>query len=112
MTPLSGIPPDDKNTMSRVDNSRLEYFFRFLQGVLASSPSFKTAFGFFRFSALKEINLNTSYNIFGKCVLFSGISISGGFEALIFWRFFIFNSMLLFFMLFYTGLLSFVLNNM
>ena len=49
MTPLSGIPPDDKNTMSRVDNSRLEYFFSFLQGVSASSPSFKTAFGFFAF---------------------------------------------------------------
>ena len=51
MTPLSGVPPEDKNTMSSVDNSRSEYFFRFLQGVSVSSPSssFDTALGFFAF---------------------------------------------------------------
>ena len=66
MTLLFGVPPEDKNTVSRVDNSRSEYFFRFLQGVSASSSSsFNTAFVFFAFSPTeKKNNLNTSYIIF------------------------------------------------
>ena len=48
------------------------------------------------------MNLNISYHIFGECVLLTGIGISGGFEVLIFWRFFSFNAMLPLFMLFYT----------
>ena len=64
MAPLSGVPPEDKNTVSRVDNSRSEYFFRFLHGVSASSSSSSaTAFSFFAFPPEKKDNLNTSYNI-------------------------------------------------
>ena len=82
---LSGVPPEDKNTVSKVDNSRSEYFFRFLQGVSSSPSSFNTAFGFFAFPPKKKYNLNTSYNIFGECVLLTGIGISGGLEVLNFW---------------------------
>ena len=92
MTPLSGVPPEDKNTVSRVDNSRSEYFFRFLQGVSASSSSSPfRAFVFFAFSPGKKNNLNTSYNIFVECVLLTGIGFSGGFEVLHFFSDFLFH---------------------
>ena len=47
-------------------------------------------------------------NLHCECILLTGIGISGGFEVLIFWRFFSFDSTLLLFMLFYTLLLSFI----
>ena len=88
MTILCGVPPEDKNTVSKVDNLKSEYryFFCFLQGVSASSSSsFNKALFFFAFPPEKKNNLNTSYNIFGECMLITGIS--SGFEVL---HFFIF----------------------
>ena len=39
MMPLSGAPPEDKNTVSRADNSKSENFFRFLGTLAFSSDS-------------------------------------------------------------------------
>ena len=51
MMPLSGVPPEDKNTVSRADNSKSENFFHFLGTLAFSSDSFSTRlFDFFAFA--------------------------------------------------------------
>lgn len=51
MMPLSGAPPEDKNTVSRADNSKSENFFRFLGTLAFSSDSSSTRlFDFFAFA--------------------------------------------------------------
>ena len=55
MMPLSGAPPEDKNTVSRADNSKSENFFRFLGTLAFSSDSSSTRlFDFFALRLKKK----------------------------------------------------------
>jgi len=66
MMPLSSAPPEDKNTVSRVDNSKSGNFFHFLDTVAlssAASPSSSTTlpFGFSLFDLKRK---SVEYTLF------------------------------------------------
>ena len=90
MTILCGVPPEDKTLCPELITRGRIISFAFCRVYwLLHLPHLIRLWFFSLFRLKRKNNLNTSYNIFGECILFTGIGISGGFEVLYFLFYFL-----------------------